>query len=85
MTWTSSASAVCDCPELAQGRVGEASDADSVGDTETKRARASYDVLAIWRAQVVAARGHALDCGHFLAEERPAETTAELASFLEQC
>jgi haloacetate dehalogenase len=44
---------------------------------------ASYDVLAIWREQAPAARGHALDCGHFLAEERPEETTAELASFLD--
>jgi haloacetate dehalogenase len=45
---------------------------------------ASYDVLAIWREQGPDARGHALDCGHFLAEERPEETTAELASFLDE-
>jgi haloacetate dehalogenase len=45
---------------------------------------ASYDVLAIWREQASAAHGHALDRGHFLAEERPEETTAELASLLER-
>jgi haloacetate dehalogenase len=44
----------------------------------------SYDVLSIWREQADAARGRALDCGHFLAEERPDETTAELITFLEQ-
>jgi haloacetate dehalogenase len=44
----------------------------------------SYDVLAIWRQQADAVQGRALDCGHFLAEERPAETAAELIRFLEQ-
>jgi haloacetate dehalogenase len=44
----------------------------------------SYDVLSIWREQADAARGRALDCGHFLAEERPAETASELTRFLEQ-
>jgi haloacetate dehalogenase len=44
----------------------------------------SYDVLSIWREQADAAHGRALDCGHFLAEERPEETTTELISFLEQ-
>jgi pimeloyl-ACP methyl ester carboxylesterase len=29
-------------------------------------------------------RGRALDCGHFLAEERPQQTTAELVAFLEE-
>jgi haloacetate dehalogenase len=44
----------------------------------------SYDVLSIWREQADAARGRALDCGHFLPEERPAETASELSRFLEQ-
>jgi haloacetate dehalogenase len=43
---------------------------------------AAYDVLAIWREQAADVRGHALDCGHFLAEERPDEVASELASFL---
>jgi haloacetate dehalogenase len=42
----------------------------------------NYDVPAIWTARAATFRGRALDCGHFLAEERPAETTAELFSFL---
>jgi haloacetate dehalogenase len=44
----------------------------------------SYDVLSIWREQAEAVRGRALDCGHFLAEERPQQTTAELVAFLEE-
>jgi haloacetate dehalogenase len=44
----------------------------------------AYDVLSIWREQAEAVRGRALDCGHFLAEERPQETTAELVAFLEE-
>jgi haloacetate dehalogenase len=42
----------------------------------------SYDVLAIWREQAHDVRGRALDCGHFLAEERPEEVAAELMAFL---
>jgi haloacetate dehalogenase len=42
----------------------------------------SYDVLTIWRKQADDVCGHALDCGHFIAEERPEETTAELLAFL---
>jgi haloacetate dehalogenase len=44
----------------------------------------SYDVLSIWREQAEVVRGRALDCGHFLAEERPEETVAELIPFLEE-
>jgi haloacetate dehalogenase len=44
----------------------------------------SYDVLSIWDEQAEAARGRALDCGHFLAEERPEQTAAELITFLER-
>ena len=45
---------------------------------------ASYDVLSIWRQQAEVVQGRALDCGHFLAEERPGETASELAHFLDQ-
>jgi haloacetate dehalogenase len=40
-----------------------------------------YDTLAIWRGWAHDVRGRALPCGHYLAEECPAETTAELVSF----
>jgi haloacetate dehalogenase len=39
------------------------------------------DVLAIWRGWADDVRGRALDCGHFLAEEAPDETYAELRAF----
>ena len=41
----------------------------------------SFDVLATWRERFRDVRGRALECGHFLAEERPEETAAELESF----
>jgi haloacetate dehalogenase len=40
-----------------------------------------YDVLAIWREWARDVRGRAIDCGHYLAEEAPDETYAELAGF----
>jgi haloacetate dehalogenase len=40
-----------------------------------------YDVEAIWRARASDLRGRALECGHFLAEERPREVARELGSF----
>jgi haloacetate dehalogenase len=40
-----------------------------------------YDVPAIWRDWADDVRGCALDCGHFLPEERPDETLAELRAF----
>jgi haloacetate dehalogenase len=43
-----------------------------------------YDVLSSWREQADEVRGRSFDCGHFLAEERPDETTTELAAFLEE-
>ena len=43
---------------------------------------ATPDVLDVWRQWAPAARGRALPCGHFLAEERPAEVIAELRGFL---
>ncbi|HET8728622.1 MAG TPA: alpha/beta hydrolase [Alphaproteobacteria bacterium] len=42
-----------------------------------------YDVLGIWREKAVDVRGQALDCGHFLAEERPEETYDALIGFLD--
>ena len=43
---------------------------------------AQYDVLASWRERANDVRGQAIDeCGHFLAEEKPAETTDLLLNF----
>jgi haloacetate dehalogenase len=42
----------------------------------------SYDVAAIWEQRAAEVRGRALDCGHFLAEERPSEVARELLAFL---
>jgi haloacetate dehalogenase len=39
------------------------------------------DPLAIWREWAHDVRGRALDCGHYLAEEAPDETYAELRAF----
>lgn len=41
-----------------------------------------YDVVAVWRERAVEVSGKPLPCGHFLAEEAPEETLAELKSFL---
>jgi len=43
---------------------------------------ALYDVLETWREKALDVRGHALDCGHTLQEEAPAETLAALLEFL---
>jgi haloacetate dehalogenase len=40
------------------------------------------DVLAVWRPWASDLRGRALDASHFLAEDRPEETVAELLAFL---
>jgi haloacetate dehalogenase len=40
------------------------------------------DVLDVWRSWAPDVRGRALDAGHFLAEDRPKETAAELLAFL---
>jgi haloacetate dehalogenase len=40
-----------------------------------------YDVLAVWRDWADDVRGRALDCDHYLAEEAPDETYAELRAF----
>jgi haloacetate dehalogenase len=42
------------------------------------------DMLTTWRERAADVRGRPLDCGHFLPEERPEETTAEILTFLGQ-
>ncbi|MEZ5098910.1 MAG: alpha/beta hydrolase [Thermoleophilia bacterium] len=46
------------------------------------RGRPDADLLPAWRERADHVEGHALDCGHFLMEERPAETLAALEAFL---
>jgi haloacetate dehalogenase len=41
-----------------------------------------FDCLADWREVARDVRGRALDCGHFLPEEKPAEVLAALRRFL---
>jgi haloacetate dehalogenase len=43
-----------------------------------------YDVLAVWREWATQVEGHAIDCGHFLAEEAPDATYDALTAFLER-
>jgi haloacetate dehalogenase len=40
-----------------------------------------YDPLEIWSEWATDLRGEAIDCGHFLPEEKPAETLAALRRF----
>ncbi len=42
----------------------------------------TYDVLALWRERAGDVTGRAIDCGHYLAEEAPADTLAALNAFL---
>ncbi len=42
----------------------------------------TYDVVATWRERAANVSGTALPGGHFLPEEAPEETFAELAAFL---
>jgi haloacetate dehalogenase len=41
----------------------------------------NFDVLTTWRERFATVSGKALDCGHFLPEEKPDETAAELLAF----
>ena len=41
----------------------------------------TYDVLDVWREKALSVSGKPLDCGHFIPEEKPQETSAELLSF----
>lgn len=43
--------------------------------------QAPHDVMAAWRERAADVRGQALECGHFMPEEAPAETAAALAAF----
>jgi len=40
-----------------------------------------YDVIPTWQEKALDVRGKSLECGHFMAEERPEETAAELLAF----
>jgi haloacetate dehalogenase len=40
-----------------------------------------YDTLAIWREWADDVQGQAVDCGHFIPEEKPAETLELLRGF----
>jgi haloacetate dehalogenase len=40
-----------------------------------------YDVLAVWRDWADDVRGQAIDSGHYMAEEAPGETLAQLHAF----
>jgi haloacetate dehalogenase len=44
----------------------------------------AWDPVAIWRGWADDVRGQPVPCGHFLAEEAPADTLAALAPFLAQ-
>lgn len=56
------------------------------GSNMTKRpgwqTGASLNMLTVWQERAVDVRGKSLDCGHFLPEELPEETTTELLTFL---
>jgi haloacetate dehalogenase len=45
---------------------------------------ALFDCLADWREVASDVRGRALQCGHFIPEEKPAELVSELTRFLRQ-
>ena len=45
---------------------------------------ALFDCLADWREVATDVRGRALQCGHFIPEEKPRELLAELRRFLQQ-
>jgi len=42
----------------------------------------AMDMLTTWRERAIDVRGRGIDCGHFLPEEAPEETAAEVLTFL---
>lgn len=40
-----------------------------------------FDVMGLWRERATQVTGRPLDCGHYIAEERPDELLAEVAAF----
>lgn len=42
----------------------------------------TYDVLETWKEKAVNVRGRAVDCGHFLPEEKPEDVYEDLINFL---
>jgi haloacetate dehalogenase len=40
-----------------------------------------FDPMALWRAAAENVSGRAIDCGHYIAEERPAELVEEMQTF----
>jgi haloacetate dehalogenase len=42
-----------------------------------------FDVLALWREVATQVSGRALDCGHYIVEERPEDLLAELFQFFD--
>ena len=43
-----------------------------------------FDVMALWREAALDASGAALDCGHYIAEEDPAQLLAQMRRFFAQ-
>ncbi len=43
---------------------------------------ASLDMMSVWQARSDDVTGKAMNCGHFIPEERPDELVAELRTFL---
>ena len=43
-----------------------------------------FDVLGLWRQSAQHVSGRALDCGHYIAEERPAELLGEMLEFFKE-
>lgn len=49
-----------------------------------ERGRDRGNVMGVWRERALEVRGHGIDAGHFLAEERPDLVIAELEAFLHE-
>jgi haloacetate dehalogenase len=45
------------------------------------RSGRNFDVLALWRERATDVSGHALPCGHYIAEEAPELLLAEALAF----